>query len=168
MMFCEHSKQVAGLKRVSAVLGSGTFSQKKVEVYVGRVMVGTMGTLVRVPCQESVDVLEVRETGFVTLEVCHVQVWCNERKVLNIAGFKDVAGKVVSISDMYGEEKGHVKYISIPQQWIWIKCSPYWSYNVQSEQIILLGAGRPPDMYGVRVLGRGFTIHRLSFKIPGD
>ena len=67
-------EQVAGFNRVTEVLRSGIFSQKKIEVYVGRFS-SEVGCLVRVVSEEEENMctIEVNETMVLNISVVHVQ-----------------------------------------------------------------------------------------------
>ena len=90
-------EQIAGFRRVSAVLKSGIFDQKRVEVHVGRVMV-EVGCLVRVGSMGCTVTFEMNETS--TPEVLVVEVNCP----VGSMGYKDVS-VVVSVRVMDLEDQ---------------------------------------------------------------
>ena len=133
-------EQIAGFRRVSAVLKSGIFDQKRVEVHVGRVMV-EVGCLVRVGSMGCTVTFEMNETSTPEVSVSVVEVNCP----VGSMGYKDVSVVVsVRVTDL--EDQVGSKDLCQTHWVTFVQISVYRGYRQGSgNPVRLWWSGRPPD-----------------------
>jgi len=137
-------EQIAGLRRVSEVLKSGIFNQRKVEVYIGRMCMESTGRLV-LSCQETTGSFEVKETVVPMVEEVIVEVVPAEPVIKHLT---ELYVGIINESFVQVMATVWCFYVKVFLQ----VRKGYCRGRVTGDYIILSSLGRPPEGEVVGIL----------------